>query len=82
MSLRQAVSRTIIALLLAIFTFIYMGVFIPLDTVLDIRESFIVVGLIIASVVILAHAWISYFLHCWRHARSHDQQHADIPKEQ
>lgn len=81
MSLRQAVFRTIIALLLALFTLIYTGVFIPLDTVLDIRESFIVVGLIIATVVILVHAWISYFLHRWRSKQAHTQQHADIPKE-
>lgn len=81
MSLRQAVFRTIIALLITIFTFIYMGVFIPLDTVLDIRESFIVVGLIIATVVILVHAWISYFLHRWRGKQVHTQRHADVPKE-
>lgn len=57
MRLRDAILRTIAAVLLFIFAMAYMTVIVPKDGVIDLRESIVTVLSIVFALLLVIHAW-------------------------
>lgn len=66
MNMRQALFRTLVAVVIAATAFAYAMFVVPNDYLIDIREAVITIGAFTVAVLILASAWASLALHALR----------------
>lgn len=61
MTLKQALLRTGIATLILVLVLGYMMFLVPLDHVIDVRESAVSIGSIAVAFWLMLHSWVKYF---------------------